>query len=286
VLFQADGTRVELANDDETPFRTIWQHGEYLVGWNNSRRPAIFINDGPDLILERELDPRWKELGPTSPQYGKLTFRIPLETLPKPGEMLPLRFLAVGGTNDTTDPEVGETMRRAMGLAGDPAYTIEMEHGAVHEQRLVLTLDGKDGGVACRIPRAELPMALPLVVEGMNPNWPVVLVDRAQDRWRPLGVYLDRAYATLDTLAGDWLLFIGHPVTASEPDVVLTLAQIGARAWVLEVHNPTDRALTVAVAPSPYFTLLDWGGATLVLSAGTSQTLALTGKTLGVEAFV
>ncbi len=284
-LFRNDGTRVELAGFDESPFSTMWRRGEYLTAWLTGSRPSLFINDGPDLLLVRELDPATKELGPTNLQYGHLAFRMPVETLPNVGEVTRVRFLAVGGSSETTDPNFGEAMRAAMGLVGNPAYAIEMEVGTVRDQRLLLTLDGQGTGVACRMPRTELPMALPIIIENLNPNWPVFFVDRARNRWRPLGMYQSSAYATLDTLAGDWSIFMGHPLTATDAKVVLNLAQIGARAWVLEMHNPTERDLTVTITPTPYCTLLEWAGETLTIPAGSSITRNLTGTTLGVEAF-
>jgi hypothetical protein len=275
VLFRRDGSQVALAGDDEQPFNLPWRHGEYVVSWTDGCRPAIFINDGPDLELTRQLDPATKAIGPTEVQYGRVIVLLPVEQFPQRGEPARLRFLAIGGTSDTTDPDVGEAMRRAMGLAGTTAYAVELERGELLSQRLLLTLDGQGEGVACRIPRAELPMALPILVRHLNANWPVYLVDRAGNRCRPLGVYQDTAYATLDTLAGDWSLFIGHPVTASHREVVLSLTQISPEAWTLEAHNPTVAALTVDLAVSPYFTALAWSGDTISLPAGTSVVLEL-----------
>ena len=135
---------------------------------------------------------------------------------------------------------------------------------------LLLSIDGQQRGTAFRIPQVELPMALPVLVRNLNENWPAFLVDRDRRRWRPVGVLDRTAYATVDTNRQGWTLFIGHPVTASHADVVLSLAQISPDEWRLEVHNPTDRDLDVTVQPSPWFDLIDWAGATYDLRAGAS----------------
>ncbi|MHB9134044.1 MAG: hypothetical protein ACYDBB_23490 [Armatimonadota bacterium] len=278
IFHRLDGTQLELPGKDEQEFCTPWKVGEYLVSWADGRRPAIFINDGVDLELIRVTDEASKQFGPANVHYAQLGVRLPVEHLPKPGGVTRLRFLAVGGPYEMDDPQVGKQMYQAMGMAGDPAYTVEMTDGAILSQRLVLTMDGGGKGVACRIPQVELPMALPVMVQGLNENWPAFLVDRTASRWRPLGMHAGTAYATVDTLVGDWELFIGHPVTASHPEVIINLAQISDEAWMLEVHNPTTEDITVNVTPSPYFTLLDWAGGQFELAAGKSQLVELTGQ--------
>jgi hypothetical protein len=165
-----------------------------------------------------------------------------------------------------------------MGLAGEPGYAVELERGRVVSTALVLRLEAEGAGVAGLIPRAELPMALPVVLEGLNPNWPTVLVDRASGRWRPLGMLGATAYATVDTEAQDWNLYVGHPVTASRPEVVLSLTQIAPEEWMLEAHNPTDEAVEVTVQPAEGCGLLDWAGASWRLAAGTSRMERVRGR--------
>jgi hypothetical protein len=266
---------------DEQDFRMSWRQGECIVSWTDGKRPAIFINDGADLELIRATDWPAGKRGPTVDQHGLLAFYLPVAALPAVGESARVAFYAVGGTHDHTDPDIAETLYTVMGLTGNPAYTVEMETGTVCSQRLILSLDGQGLGAACRIPRAELPMSLPISVSGLNANWPVFFVDRANARWRPLGLLAGTAtaYAVLDTTAQDWHCFLGHPVTASHPDIVLNLAQIGDAEWALEVHNPTDNAITATIAPSPYFTLLDWTGEDMTLAAGTSCVLSLKSAT-------
>lgn len=273
VLHRADGSRLCLAGRDETACRTTWKHGESIVSWTNGRQPAVFFNDGPDLLLER--DTEWPEgkLGPTEDQHGLLTFWLPVESLPGDGDTTRLRFAAMGGSYTLEDAEVGETAYRAMGLCGEPAYRVDVQAGKVLSTRLVLELDGAGEGAAFKLPRADLPAALPVQVHGLNENWTVALCDRAGRRWRPVGILEGTAHAVVDAAARDWDLFIGHPVTASDPDLVLNLVQTGDRQWLLEVHNPTGQEVTARVAASPFFPLLGWAGEACTLPAGGSKVL-------------
>jgi hypothetical protein len=277
VLYHRDGHRSEIAGAGEEPLDLIWEPGEYLISWTKGRRPAIFINDGVPLRLRRAEEDSRGPLGLGS-EPGQVAVYIEGDHLPAVGRPTLLRMLGIGGTHDDRDPEIGEIARQKMGLVGDPAYTLELETGRLVATRLVLTLDAQGAGVACRIPQADLPMSIPIVIRGLNPNWPAFLIDRETGRWRPLGMLEDTAYATLDTLPQDWNLYLGHPVTASHPEAVLSLTQISPEEWVLEAHNPTDSAMDLTVAQSPYAGLLDWEGATWRLEPGTSKFERLRGK--------
>ena len=268
VLHRADGSQEPLAGRDTRQMHTTWHPGEHLVSWTDGRRPALFINRGVPVELTRDDE-----------NEGRLALEIAPAHLPTTDTVATIRMVGVGGTYDDRDPDTVDRMRHAMGLAGEPDYQVDVEAGRVVSRELLLELDANRRGVACRIPRAELPMALPVLVQNVNANWPVFLVDRDQRRWRPLGVLAAAAYATVDTGAQDWSLFIGHPVHASDARVVLSLAQTAPDRWMLEVHNPTPDPVTVAVEPSPWFDLLDWAGATYELGAGASVFEPVAGAT-------
>ncbi len=277
VLYHREGCRSELAGRGEEPLDLVWEPGEYLISWMNGRRPAIFINDGVPLRLRHAEEDSSGPLG-LGAQPGQIAIYVEGEALPAVGRPTLIRMLGIGGTYDDRDPEVGEIARRQMGLVGDPAYTVAVESGQVISTKLLLTLDAQGKGVTCRIPQADLAMALPIVVEGLNPNWPTFLVDRDTGRWRPLGMLGGTAYATLDTQSQDWSLYLGHPVFASVPEAVLSLTQISPEGWMLEAHNPTDAAMELTVRPSPQAALLDWEGDSWILQPGTSRFEMLRGR--------
>lgn len=251
VLFHADGTRETMPERDTTPFRTLWRRGETLVMWTDGRRPAIYFNDGPDLILERDTTWPSGKVGPCEDQHGLLALWLPVEHLPAEDHATTLRFLTFGGSFDEQDPDIGPRTLAALGVTADPDYTVDVTQGRLGARRLILALDGEGRGAAFRLPRADLPAALPVTVSNLNPNWTVALLDRVRRRWRPLGLLEETAYAVLDTTEDDKDVFIGHPVVADDPDLVLNLVQTGDREGILEIHNPTGRAVETGIRWTP-----------------------------------
>ncbi len=274
-LHQLDGNVIELPGDADTDLTLAWQQGEHIVSWSDGRRPAIFFNDGPDLLLVRDTSSQPGVMRRTHPQRGLVTVQLPVVALPTAAVPTALRFIAVGGGYEMQDPTIGEKVRDAMGLAGKPAWTVELESGSLVSQRLCLEMDAHGSGIAGSISQADLPMALPVLVHGLNPNWPVVLVDRSSHRWRPLGAVEGTAYAMVDTLRQAQNLFIGHPLIASENDIVINLTPISDSTWSLELHNPTLHELSLSVTPSPYFPFIAWDGGDFVIPAGASQIISL-----------
>lgn len=265
VLHRLDGSTLKfpgVSSDDN--FQAIWKQGEAIVSCIGDRQPAAFINDGVDLLLHR--DPA---------QWGRITLSLQPQHRPDAQRAVTMRIIGIGGTHAHRRDSLWQQVRDAMGFAGRPRYRAQVHQGDLRSQRLVLEIEAAGQGAAMTLPRADLPMAVPVVVSGLNENWPVFLVDQAQARWRPLGVLEQRAYATLDTNAGDWNVFIGHPVTADESRLMLSLTQIAADQWMLEIHNPTDRAITSRVSRSRWFELIDWAGADVSLPAGASVSWTL-----------
>ena len=89
-------------------------------------------------------------------------------------------------------------------------------------------------------------------MNGLNDHWSAYLYDRHEKKARPLGVFENQAWATV-RLHGEDDLFVGHPVTCDNRNVVLQVTQTGDNAWRLEAHNPTDAPMTVTLSANPFF---------------------------------
>lgn len=257
-LHRADGGVLEMPRDLPDGSALAWRFGEAVVSWTDGARPAIFINDGCDLLLARD------------PGRG-IAVRLPSDRLPTPGAATTLRFIAIGGTHAHTDPAIVDRALADMGVHGTPAYQLNPEQGEILALRLPVELDaGNSDGMAFSLPRADLPMPLPLMVHGLNPRWAAFLVDRDAGRMRPLGMLEGVAYAVLDAAECDGHWFIGHPVTAADSRLVLSLVPVEPGRWRLEAHNPTDAHIETDLALSRFAALLDWGGTRVALAPGTS----------------
>jgi hypothetical protein len=197
-------------------------------------------------------------------------FLAPAEKRVKKGAEFPVRILGVG-SNTGLHPESAQKADQAFGLTGGkPAYRVKLEKGRITGQRYQLEIAADRGVVTGQIPKADLPAHLAIQVNGLNPNWTVLYVDRANSRWRPIGSAENMACVVLDPSSADQSFFIGHPVTCDQPEVKLLLTQVAENAWQLEVHNPTDKEVRTQLAFPREFTPLSSTVPSVTLKPGSS----------------
>jgi hypothetical protein len=70
-------------------------------------------------------------------------------------------------------------------------------------------------------------------------------------------------------------VFVGHPFTADDPELFLTLVQTGESEFVLAVHNPTEAEVTATLTPAPWFDLVATEPLSATVPAGDSVTLTI-----------
>ena len=199
------------------------------------------------------------------PGRGQVDFLLPAEAAPKKrGETRRVALLLVGIPRitaytkrlATASNETVERFYHEFGLGGGPCgYTVEAEAGKVGSQRYVLDVEGREAGCFSGRLKGNLVSSLPIRVGGLRDTWTCVLYDRALGKARPVGALEGAAWATV-CLGGERDLFIGHPVVADSPKVVVQVTQTGEKAWRLEVHNPTDDEIRTVVRKNPHFDLL------------------------------
>jgi hypothetical protein len=188
---------------------------------------------------------------------GSWEIRFPVEgKVFNKGDKLRARLLVVG-TPFTVEPDEKwiEKVRRDMGLAGIPGYRLEIEGGEVRWQGYTLEVDGKGEGFSGKISSADLPLALPIVVRGLNERWSVFLLERER-KTRPIGQLRDSAYATIDLREGDKNIFMGHPIVCDDEEVFINVVQTGDNKFTIYLHNPTSKKKNVKVRSSHYWS---WG---------------------------
>jgi len=146
-----------------------------------------------------------------------------------------------------------ERFTRDFALAGgSPGYTVQARTGRVTGQRYILEVDGASAGCFSGVLRGDLVSSLPIAVSGLHDAWSCYLYDRSLRRARPVGVFEGRGWATV-RLGGRLDLFVGHPVVADHPSIVLQVTQTGEQSWKVEVHNPTSAPITTTIRKNLYF---------------------------------
>ncbi|MBC7328400.1 hypothetical protein H5T87_09865 [bacterium] len=188
---------------------------------------------------------------------GSWEIRFPLEgkELIK-GSKVNARLLVVG-TPFTVEPDERwiEKVREAMGLAGKPGYKVKVEKGTIKESRYILRANGEGECFVAKFEQADLPLALPIVVEGLNERWSTFLLERNNGLARPIGQLKDSAYATIDLREGEKDIFIGHPVICDDREVFINVVQTGEKEFSIYIHNPTATTKKVLLRSSPFWTL-------------------------------
>ncbi|MHB9133371.1 MAG: hypothetical protein ACYDBB_20075 [Armatimonadota bacterium] len=241
-VVRADGTRIEGPSADEktgTNWRGELHPGDFLLF------PAIgegtyVLNGDLAVVLECTPSKGW---------FRAYCGRFDTPKLEK-GARASVRILNVKmlGTGEGAFTE-WKSFRDLYGIAGGkPAYTATATQGTITSSRYLLELAAKDYGFSGAISKAELPQRLPVKVSGLNEKWTAAKVDLERKQWFPLGVWQGAAYTTVNTKEGDHTLYLGNLLTTDNPDVTLTLLPANADGITyVEIHNPTDKDLTVTV---------------------------------------
>jgi hypothetical protein len=147
-----------------------------------------------------------------------------------------------------------ERFAKTMGLRGEPAYQVkDVKAGQVKSTRFCLELSPADSGFAGTITHADLPIRLPVFVEGMNPNWTFAWFDLDRKQWQPSAVdrQAGRGYFTIETRRGQHSIFAGHPVIADNPDVRIAVLSDGKGVVDAWVNNVSDEQVKVKLRLNP-----------------------------------
>jgi len=204
---------------------------------------------------------------------GIWEIRFPLEGKELKGGSKVSAKLLVVGTPFTVEPDERwiEEVRGTMGLAGKPGYQLVVEKGKVISNRYILTIDGGEEGFVGKFKRADLLVALPIMVKGLNERWSVYLLERDKGVARPIGQFKDCAYATIDLRERDKEIFIGHPIICSDREVYINVVQTGDREFSAYIHNPTKKPKDIILRSNPQWTLGKVSAQRMVLQPGESK---------------
>ena len=133
----------------------------------------------------------------------------------------------------------------AMGFAGPTPYQITTGRGKINSLAFIAKVEPEKGGVAGQVATpADIPFWLPLRVP-VNPNWVVGIWQEGQPI-RYSAVFENTAWPQLD-VRQKARFYAGNLLTSDNSDLVLQVAIWTPERLKVEVHNPTDRAITATV---------------------------------------
>lgn len=186
-----------------------------------------------------------------------------------------LHFLVgFAGAPTGTSSEQMHAFARQFGIAaaGTVSYAAEVTRGRELDNYLIWRLEARAGAIEAKLPQTDLAAFLTAEASGLNDNWTVYLLDRARSgpNFRGLPIRDGRAFAQLDLNDADLDLFIGHPVLADNPNVMLLVAWRQEGQWSVEAHNRGDRPIRTRLRSNRGWTLFDFDRV-VELPAGASR---------------
>ena len=216
-------------------------------------------------------------------------FHVPIASPIEPGTKVDWDAILVSGNTSTTNSDRQMIdVWRGLGIAGTPThYRVKPELGKIVDQKFFLTVQANDGGFSGQISKAlghELPIHLPVLINGLNPRWDAGLwyrgktqlhtVRRYADQWgarnflvaspatyesrtdeiRSLPIFESgTGYCQIETEQQDAGVFLGNFLVCDQSEAFITLVKSERNQCVFEINNPTERTLVANVRPSKGF---------------------------------
>ncbi len=158
-----------------------------------------------------------------------------------------------------------ETVEQVMDnpLKPDISWLI-IKQGMLSDHWIGATLAAKNYLAQFTISRQPLKVnSTPFIVTGINPNWTAGYFEPKNGNYRPVGVTTAGvAYAQVDAARQDIEVVIGNLITCDQPDLRILATQYTdaegkpTGKWRVELLNPADKPMDVALAVNPAFSLI------------------------------
>lgn len=271
-----------------TGFAALHPHG-----YNGA--PGIFaLSNNLTSIIRTPAGPRHFSLNAFIGDKGITSFRK--------GDKIQYRYIAViGAFNPNPGAKFMTDLRDGLGIGRKPAYTVESVIGQAVPVDGILRITPDNGSFRGKTSGAELPIDLPVIISGLNPNWDTGIVyygkNRIKTQMYASNEYLQRSVFIRDVEHDNLLqhipvldngdgylqietssprdLFIGNLLICGDKNLCLSVVNTlpGERAF--EAHNPTDKVIRTVVRPAKGFTLLGEFSREIEVAPGTSVTVKL-----------
>jgi|GEM_PF-3772036 hypothetical protein len=191
--------------------------------------------------------------------YGKLPsgqIRLKVPQQLKKGDVLEYSLLFTNGGSMPLSPVSDyERLWKHFGFGGSfPA--IESVNGGTLEKSVVMPLVAVTPVSTLNVITKKVddsPCGLIFRIRGFNPNWLVAWQLDGSGNWRFMGNDGKDFYFQLYTDIAAHKLFAGHPVTADDPEVKITLNDPEGGNQRFEIYNPTDKAKKVILSANESF---------------------------------
>ncbi|MFA6294196.1 MAG: hypothetical protein WC637_20565 [Victivallales bacterium] len=136
---------------------------------------------------------------------------------------------------------------------GKPGYPFTLQQGKLLSTNYALDLQSENGGAVVEIGKYALPHNLLVRTEGIAANAVAGRYDFSRKQLLTLPVFENSVVTSVNTTLGDTKLYVGELFRCDREDVLMSCVQDGADKLLLEVHNPTAKALKTKLTAVPGF---------------------------------
>ncbi len=273
IISGSDGVKAQWENvaDKSQPLKGAFGPGSYVCGYDTPQGTVTFYSLTPGLEWSTD----------AQAQRIKLSLVLPKRKF-EPGEKLSWTIaMSTGRLKDRT-PAIAEEMRAKFGLGMEGTAKLVLTWGKLEGIRGgSARIEEREGGVDGSLKDDQLPTNLPVRLAGMNERWTAVYCDTEKKVSRPIAVLEGEARFNLPR-EGVKSFFAGHPFVCDMTEAVLTAVDMGGGKWLLDVHNPTDRAAKIQVKTCPAFPLGKLAPFTMEVAAGASISKEITLECKGI----
>lgn len=211
---------------------------------------------GAGAVFALEPDTQFAVEGNAQSRRIQIGRDIPAKTVLKAGTVISRRVLYMEGRWRQMAGNVEiETARKLLGLNGPPGYTVTPSVGQVSDTLFACTLKTDKGAFRAKFSKAPLPLDLPIMVPGLNPQRDAGVWIVGTERVRHFGLFEGTGYTTLRLDQGAVEAFIGHPVMCDADDLYLSLVEADAKQLQVSVHNPTGKVIKTRIWKNAGFEL-------------------------------
>ncbi|MBE6377019.1 MAG: hypothetical protein E7050_11250 [Lentisphaerae bacterium] len=266
--------KIDLKNQKSNIRQTLPKNGFAAMypGVFNGSVGFIAISDN----LEFELRPNGSD------RHHRIYAKVKHAPEYRKGEKIKVSFIAVVSRLDPPNDETFITsIIDDFGLAGtSPKIKVSVKNGQMIENGMYLKLAADDYAFNGQISQAALPLDMPVMIQGLNPNWDAGILYKGKTRLL-IPEYRTNNYdqrfieqvtrdvenellripvqpdgtgiAQIDTNLAVQNVFIGNLLTCDVPELKLTLLDYNEQQLVFEAHNQTDKNISATVCPGKGF---------------------------------
>lgn len=172
----------------------------------------------------------------------------------KAGEQIKARFITfMRPWQDQTNSLWLKKFIADYGIGCKPGYSYEVKQGKLRGINYVIDLEAASGGAILEVKKYDLPHNLLVSVSGVPANAIAGRYNLDRKQLLILPVFEETAMTSINTTLCNTRLYTGELFHCDNRDLLMSCVQDGADKLLLELHNPSDKAMKSKLTGVPGF---------------------------------